>query len=135
MRNNIDVSQLTHLRDGIYRAFEGEIYGYPVCILATKMQNLNLIWETTILRLCVGGVMHSHPLYQKKFTYNIMTQVDTDANVNGGLTFSNMAQTVGERQKISLKTIGVSASIAHTIGTGSILALLKMLKPIVNVWL
>ena len=35
-RNNIDVSELKHLRNGVYRAFEGEMYGYPVCILAEK---------------------------------------------------------------------------------------------------
>lgn len=42
-RNNIDVSQLKHIRDGIYRAFEGEIYGYPVCILTINCTNKDTI--------------------------------------------------------------------------------------------
>ena len=132
MRNNIDVSGLEHLRDGIYHAFEGEIYGYPVCILATKMQP-----EFDMGDYYCGyvGVLPSHALYQKKFMDNIMTQVDNDANVNGGLTFSRMAQTVGGRQKMSLKTIGFSVLTVRTIGTRIIPALLKMLKLIANTWL
>lgn len=83
MRNNIDVSQLEHLRDGIYRAFEGEIYGYPVCILATKSQP-----EFDMGDYYCGyvGVPPSHPLYQINYM-----QVDDDADVNGGLTYSRMA--------------------------------------------
>lgn len=87
-RNNIDVSQLKHLKGGIYRAFEGEMYGYPVCILATKIQP-----EFDLGDYYCGyvGVPPSHPLYQIDYMDNIMAQVDDDANVNGGLTFSNMA--------------------------------------------
>lgn len=87
-RNNIDVSGLKHLRDGIYRAYEGEIYGYPVCILATKSQP-----EFDMGDYYCGyvGIPPSHALYQKSYMDNIMAQVDDDANVNGGLTFSNMA--------------------------------------------
>ena len=87
-RNNIDVSELKHLRDGIYRAFEGTMYGYPVCILAIKRQP-----EIDMGDYYCGyvGVPPSHPLYQKKFMDNIMVQVDDDAEVNGGLTYSNMA--------------------------------------------
>jgi hypothetical protein len=132
MRNNIDVSQLTHLRDGIYRAFEGEIYGYPVCILATKMQP-----EFDMGDYYCGyvGVPPSHSLYQKEFMDNIMVQVRvTMLMLMAGLHIAEW-QTVGERQKMSLKTIGSSASTVHIIGMKSIPALLKMLKPIANVWL
>lgn len=83
MRNNIDVSQLEHLRDGIYRAFEGEMYGYPICILATKS-----LPEFGMGDYYCGyvGVPPSHPLYQINYM-----QVDDDVDVNGGLTYSRMA--------------------------------------------
>lgn len=83
MRNNIDVSQLEHLRDEIYRAFEGEIYGYPVCILATK--SLPEFDMGDYYCGYVGGPS-SHPL---GYMDNIMAQVDV--NVNGGFTYSRMA--------------------------------------------
>lgn len=87
-RNNIDVSQLKHLRGGIYRAYEGEIYGYPVCILVEKMPP-----EFDMGDYYCGyvGVPPSHSLYQTEYMDNIMIQVDIDAYVNGGLTYSNMA--------------------------------------------
>ena len=88
MRNNIDVSQLKHLRDGVYRAFEGEMFGYPVCILATKSQP-----EFDMGDYYCGyvGVPPSHPLYQKKFMDKLIAQIDDNTEVNGGLTYSNMA--------------------------------------------
>lgn len=88
MRNNIDVSGLKHLRDGIYRAFEGEIYGFPVCILVAKMQPE---FDKGDYYCGYVGVPPYHSLYQINYMDNIMAQVDDDANVNGGLTFSNMA--------------------------------------------
>lgn len=87
-RNNIDVSGLNHLRDGIYRAFEGEMYGYPVCILAAKMQPE---FDKGDYYCGYVGVPPSHALYQIDYMDNIMAQVDDDANVNGGLTYSRMA--------------------------------------------
>ena len=85
-RNNIDVSELKHLRGRVYRAFEGEMYGYPVCILAEKTDLRRGDFYCGYV-----GVPPSHSLYQIGYMDNIMAQVDDDANVNGGLTFSNMA--------------------------------------------
>lgn len=88
MKNNIEVSGLQYIRGGVYRAFEGTMHGFPACILVAKMQPE---FDKGDYYCGYVGVPPSHPLYQTEYMDNIMAQVDDDAYVNGGLTYSYMS--------------------------------------------